>query len=150
MCILCKFHVRVAGHWIFIETYSCINFFLKFKVKRHSLLGVYINIYIERESIQQEINFICKSFRQRLYQLHIYNKILIQSSNLQIVFLQILIFHYYRNSNTNIKKKIYEKIIATKLRETILTITNHNLHKSNWLKKRELRYMTIVKNATQK
>ena len=56
------------------------------------------------ESIQQEINFLCKSFRQRLYQLHIYNKILLQSSNLQILFLQILIFDYYRNGNTNMKK----------------------------------------------
>ena len=28
-------------------------------------------------------------------------------------------------------KKIDEKTIATKLRETILTMTNHNLHKSN-------------------
>ena len=52
-----------------------------------------------RESIQQEINFVCKSFRQRLYQLHIYNKILLQSSNLQIY--QIC---YYRYGNTNIKK----------------------------------------------
>ena len=42
-------------------------------------------VCIERESIQQEINFICKSFRLRLYQLHIYNKILLQLSNLQIV-----------------------------------------------------------------
>ena len=39
-----------------------------------------------RESIQQEINFISKSFRQCLYQLHIYIKILLQLSNLQIVF----------------------------------------------------------------
>ena len=28
-------------------------------------------------------------------------------------------------------KKIDEKTIAIKLRETILTVTNHNLHKSN-------------------
>ena len=91
-------------------------------------LSIYINIY--RESIQQEITFICKSFRQCLYQLLIYNKILLQLSNLQIVFLQILIFHHCRNGNTNIKK-IYEKTVATKLRETILTMTNHNLHKSN-------------------
>ena len=33
-------------------------------------------------------------------------------------------------------KKINEKAIATKLRETILTMTNHNLHKSNLLKRR--------------
>ena len=33
---------------------------------------VYIYIYIERESIQQEINFFSKSFRQRLSQLHVY------------------------------------------------------------------------------
>ena len=30
--------------------------------------------------------------------------ILLPLSNLQITFLQILIFHYYRNGNTNIKK----------------------------------------------
>ena len=58
----------------------------------------------DRQSIQQEIYFVCKSLRQYLYQLHTYNKILLQLSNLQIVFLQILIFHYYRNGNTNIKK----------------------------------------------
>ena len=46
---------------------------------------IYMYVCIERESIQQEINFICKSFRLRLYQLHIYNKILLQLSNLQIV-----------------------------------------------------------------
>ena len=40
----------------------------------------------KRESIQQEINFFSKSFRQRLSQLHIYIKILLQLSNLQIVF----------------------------------------------------------------
>ena len=33
---------------------------------------VYIYIYRERESIQQEINFFSKSFRQRLSQLHVY------------------------------------------------------------------------------
>ena len=77
---------------------------------------IYICIYIyiyrerERESIQQEINFICKSFRLRLYQLHIYNKILLQLSNLQIVFLQISIFHYYSNGNTNIKKMIKRQL----------------------------------------
>ena len=31
-----------------------------------------IYIYRERESIQQEINFFCICFRQRLSQLHIY------------------------------------------------------------------------------
>ena len=40
----------------------------------------------QRESIQQEINFFSKSFQQRLSQLHIYIKILLQLSNLQIVF----------------------------------------------------------------
>ena len=34
-------------------------------------------MYIYRESVQQEINFICKSFRQRLHQLHIYNEMLL-------------------------------------------------------------------------
>ena len=29
---------------------------------------------------------------------------MLQLSNLQIAFLQILIFHYYRNGNTNMKK----------------------------------------------
>ena len=41
---------------------------------------------------QQEINFICKSFRLRLYQLHTYNKILLQLSNLQIVFYKFRFF----------------------------------------------------------
>ena len=63
---------------------------------------IYICIHTERESIQQEINFISKSFWQCFYQLHICIKILLQLSNLY--FSQILIFHYYRNGNTNIKK----------------------------------------------
>ena len=33
--------------------------------------------YTYRESIQEEINFISKSFQQFLYQLHISNKILL-------------------------------------------------------------------------
>ena len=32
---------------------------------------IYIHIYMDIYSIQQEINFICKSFQQCLYQLHI-------------------------------------------------------------------------------
>ena len=68
----------------------------------NSSFYIYIYTYRERESIQQEINFISKSFWQCFYQLHIYIKILLQLSNLY--FLQILIFHYYRNGNTNIKK----------------------------------------------
>ena len=48
---------------------------------------IYIYIYIHLYSIQQEINFISKSFRQCLYQLHIYIKILLQLSNLQIIVL---------------------------------------------------------------
>ena len=47
-----------------------------FKKMSPCLLDFYIYVYIKRErdkeSIQQEINFTCKSFRQRLYQLHIY------------------------------------------------------------------------------
>ena len=70
-------------------------------------------------SIQQEINFFCKSFRQRLSQLHIYIKILLQLSNLQIIFfLQILIFHYYRNGNTNIKKLTKRQLHKTKRNNT--------------------------------
>ena len=39
------------------------------------MLSFFIILYfIYRESIQQEINFFCKSFRQRLSQLHIYIK----------------------------------------------------------------------------
>ena len=34
--------------------------------------------------------------------------------------------------------------IAIELRETILKMTNHNLHKSNWLKKPKLKYMPTV------
>ena len=60
----------------------------------------------KRESIQEKINFLCKSFRLCLYQLHIYNKMLLQLSNLQIPFLQTLIFHYYSNGNTNIEKLV--------------------------------------------
>ena len=39
-----------------------------------SRLSIYIYIRGERDSIQQEINFISKSSRQCLYQLHIYIK----------------------------------------------------------------------------
>ena len=104
-------------------TVKCIYMYI-YIIYIYIYIFIYIYIYIERErerkreteterrrdrerqgeSIQQEINFLCKSFRQRLYQLHIYNKILLQSSNLQILFLQILIFDYYRNGNTNMKK----------------------------------------------
>ena len=66
----------------------------------------------EREGgiIQQEMNFIFKSFQLCLYQLHVYNKLLLGLSNLQIVFIQILIFHYYRNGNTKIKKLIIRQL----------------------------------------
>ena len=37
-------------------------------------------------SIQQDINFLCKSIQLWFYQLHIYNKIVLQLSNLQIVY----------------------------------------------------------------
>ena len=87
-------------------------------------------MYRERKSIQQVIYFTSKSFQQWLYQLHIYIKILPQLPNLQIVFLQILIFTYYRNGNTSIEK-IDKMTIVTKLRGTITTMTNHNLHRSN-------------------
>ena len=87
-------------------------------------LHIYVCIYLYVEYSTSE------SFRLCLYQLHIYNKILLQSSNLQIVFLQILIFYYYRNGNTNIKK-LTKKTIAAKLQETILTIINHNLNERN-------------------
>ena len=55
----------------------------------HIYIYIYIYIYVLYlyiYSIQQEINFFCKSFRQRLSQLHIYIKILLQLSNLQIIF----------------------------------------------------------------
>ena len=50
---------------------------------------VYIYIYIYMYymySIPQDINFLCKSFQLCFYQLHIYNKIVLQLSNLQIVY----------------------------------------------------------------
>ena len=78
---------------------------------------MYICIYIY--SIQQEINFFSKSFRERLSQLNIYIKILLQLSNLQIaLFLQILIFHYYRNGNTIIKKLTKRQLHITKRNNT--------------------------------
>ena len=46
-------------------------------------------------------------------------------------------------------KKIDKKAVVTKLRETRLAMTNHNLNKSNGLKKRELKYMTTVQITTQ-
>ena len=98
------------------------------------LLDFYIYVYIERdrESIQQEINFICKSFRQRRY--HYLQKVstslYISTKNTATSIKLTNSFFTNFDRNTNIKK-IDEKIIATKLRETILTITNHNLHKSS-------------------
>ena len=80
--------------------------------------------------IPQEINCICKSFRVCLYQLHICYKILLGLSNLQIDFKPILIFHYYRNGNSSIKK-IDKKTVVTNLRQTRPTMTNHNLDKIN-------------------
>ena len=50
---------------------------------------IYIYIYIYMYymySIPQDINFLCKSFQLCFYQLHIYNKIVLQLSNLQIVY----------------------------------------------------------------
>ena len=44
-------------------------------------------------------------------------------------------------------KKNWRRDNYTKLRETILTMTNYNLHKSNWLIKRELKYMSTVQNC---
>ena len=87
-------------------------------------LHIYVCIYLYAEYSTSE------SFRLCLYQLHIYNKILLQSSNLQIIFSQILMFHYYRNGNTNINK-IDKKTVVTKLRETRLAMTYHKLDKSN-------------------
>ena len=53
-------------------------------------------IYIEWESIQQEINFLfvkALNFNFKcLYQLHIYNKLLLQLPNLQTVFYNFLFF----------------------------------------------------------
>ena len=68
---------------------------------------LYIYIYIV---FNKKINFISKSIRQCLDQLHIYTKILLQLSNLQIVFLHILIFYYYKNGNTNIRKITKRKL----------------------------------------
>ena len=106
-----------------------------YKTKSHGM--IYIKI----------IKLFKKGFRQSLYQLHIYIKILLQLSNLQIDFLKFWFFILQKWEYQY--EKINEKTIATKLRETILTMTNHNLHKSNWLKKRELKYMPPVQNITQ-
>ena len=81
-----------------------------------------------------------------LYQLRIYNEILLQLSNLQIVFFTNFDFPLLQEREYQFKKND-EKTIATKLRKTILTMTNHNLHKSNWLKKRELKYMPTVQKC---
>ena len=66
---------------------------------------------------KQEINFICKNFRRYFYQLHIYSEIL-----LQLPLLQEWECQY---------KKVDKKTVVEKLRKTRLTMTNHNLHKSN-------------------
>ena len=105
-------------------------------LKGFTVLYIYIYIYIyrererERESIQQEINFICKSFRLHLYQLHIYNKILLQLSNLQIVFFTNFDFSLLQEWEYQYKKND-KKTVVTKLRETRLTMTNNDLNKSN-------------------
>ena len=103
---------RVCGYIIYISIYLYICLSISVSI------SIYLSISIERErerkrerekereSIQQEqqeINFICKSFQQCLYQLHIYNKILLQLSNLQIVFFTNFDFLLFRNVNINIK-----------------------------------------------
>ena len=84
---------------------------------------MYIYTYIE--CIQQEINFICKSFRLRLYQLHTATVIKFTNNfftNFDFSLLQEWEYQY---------KKIDKKTVVTKLRETRLTMTNHDLDKSN-------------------
>ena len=47
-----------------------------------------------------------------------------------VKFLQILIFHYYENGNTHIKK-LTTKVVVSTLREPRLTMTNQNVDKRN-------------------
>ena len=56
-----------------------------------------------------------------LYQLHIYIKIILLFYKFSFFIITEMEYQY---------KKTDEKIIMTKLRETILTMTNHNLKKS--------------------
>ena len=58
-----------------------------------------------------------------------FNKTPLSITNLQIVFIQILIFHHYRMGNQY--KKIDKKTVVTKLREAKLKMTNHDVNKSN-------------------
>ena len=106
---------RTTCLWIH-NIYIYISLYLSIYICIYIYLSIYLSLQREkerererekeRESIQQEqqeINFICKSFQQCLYQLHIYNKILLQLSNLQIVFFTNFDFLLFRNVNINIK-----------------------------------------------
>ena len=89
---------------LYLSIYICIYIYLSISIERERERKR--ERERERESIQQEqqeINLICKSFQQCLYQLHIYNKILLQLSNLQIVFFTNFDFLLFRNVNINIK-----------------------------------------------
>ena len=88
---------------------------------------IYIHIYTYLYSIQQEIKFICKSFRLCLYQLHIYTATVIKFTNSFFINFDFSLLQEWEYQY----KKIYKKTVVTKLRETRTTMTNHNLDKSN-------------------
>ena len=92
---------------------------------------IYMRVCVYREySTGNKLNFISKSFLLCLYQLHIYNEILLQLSNLQIVFLTDFDFSLLQKREYQYKKND-KKTVVTKLREARLTVTNHNPDKSN-------------------
>ena len=71
--VRCFFYIQYRFHGLMGQT-SKIH-----EIINSQSLPIYVSIYIyiQRESIQQEINFFSKSFRQRLSQLHIYINICI-------------------------------------------------------------------------
>ena len=61
-------------------------------------------VYREYSTGNNKLNFISKSFWLCLYQLHIYNKILLKLSNLQIVFLTDFDFSLLQKREYQYKK----------------------------------------------
>ena len=70
----------------------------------------------ERESIQQEIHFFSKSFDNIF--LNYISTLKYCYSFTNSIFLQILILHYYRNENTNIKKLTKKQLHKIKRNNT--------------------------------
>ena len=86
----------------------------------------------KRESIQQEINFICKSFRLCLYQLRNGNRTIKYCCSCQFTKIFFTNFYFSLLHKSEYQyKKTDKKIVVTKLKEIRLTMTNHNLVKSN-------------------